>query len=106
MWTLESGESYKAVSMFVYSKPQALDYDGAISGAAKSAKAKVMSQKRITLNGVEGREVLFDAPESIQMRMRLFIVKGRFYQILIVTKSGGISTAAADAFLDSLRITF
>jgi hypothetical protein len=106
MWTLESGEAYKAVSMFTYSKPQPLDYDGAISGAANSVNATVVSQKRITLNGVDGREAIFDAPKSIQMRMRLFIVKGRLYEILIVTKSGGASTAALDAFLDSFRVTF
>jgi hypothetical protein len=105
IWSLEGGESYKAVSMFTYSKPQSLDYDGAIAGAAESAKAKVVNQKQITLNGVNGREVFFEAPEDIQMRMRLFIVKGRFYQAMVVAKSGGVNTPAADAFLNSLRIT-
>src|ERR1700722_2624151 len=94
MWALENGGIYKAVSMFIYSRPQALDYDGAISGAATSAKAKAISQKQITRNGIEGREAIFDAPDNIRMRMRLFIVKGRFYQILVVTQSGDVSTAA------------
>jgi hypothetical protein len=106
MWTLEGGEAYKAVSMFTYSKPQPLDYDGAISRVAKSVNATVVSQKRITLNGVDGREAIFDAPKSIQMRMRIFIVRGRLYEILVVPKSGSVSTAAVDAFLDSFRITF
>jgi GYF domain 2 len=105
LWSLEGNESYKAVSMFIYSKPSPLDYDGAISGAAESAKAKLVSQKRIALNGIDGREALLDAPESIQIRMRLFIVKGRFYQIMFVGRSGGVNTSEVDAFLDSLRIT-
>jgi hypothetical protein len=104
-WSLGNGETHKLVSMFIYSKPQSLDYDGAIAGAAQSANAKVISQKPIKLNGVDGREASFEAPDSMQMRMRLFIVKGRFYQILYVT-SGNTNSTLANSFLDSLRITF
>jgi hypothetical protein len=89
--------------MFIYSKLPSFDYDGAVAGAAESAKAKVVSQKPIALGGLDGREVVFEAPDSLEMRMRLFFVKGRFYQILFVGKSGESGTPAVDAFLDSFR---
>src|SRR5258706_14811082 len=75
-------------------------------GAAESAKAKLVNQKRITLNGVEGREATDDAPGSLQMRIRIFIIRRRFYQIIFVGKSGELSTPVVDTFLDSLRIRF
>jgi len=105
IWSVGNGTSYRAVSMFVYSKLRSFSFDGAIAGAADSAKARVISQRRIALGGLEGREVLFEAPESIEMRMRLFFTRGRFYQVLFVGKSGESSAPAVDAFLDSFRLS-
>ena len=103
IWSVGNSTSYRAVSMFIYSKIQSFDYDGAIAGEAESAKAKVVSQKAIAVSGLDGREVVFEAPDSLEMRVRLFFVKDRFYQILFVGKSGESSAPAVDAFLDSFR---
>jgi hypothetical protein len=104
IWSVESRTTYKAVPMFVYSKVPSFDYDGAVAGAAESAKAAVVSQKRIMLGNLDGREVVLDAPGSLEMRMRIFFVRGRFYQILFVVKSGETAAPAVDDFLESFRV--
>jgi hypothetical protein len=104
IWSVESRTVYKAVSMFVYSEIPSLDYDGAVAGAAESAKAKVVSLKHITQGDLDGRDVVLEAPDSIGMRMRLFFVGGRFYQVLFAGNSSEISAPGVDEFLDSFRI--
>lgn len=102
-WSTGGTTVYKAVSMFVYSKPQSPNFDGAIAGAAAASKAQVVSQKRLSLSGVEGREVVLAAPDSIEMKVRMFYVGARFYQVLLVTKSGSNASLTANEFLDSFR---
>ncbi len=104
IWSVESRTAYKAVSMFVYSKVPSFDYDAAVAGAAESTKARVVSQKRITQGDLDGRDVVLEAPNAMGMRMRLFFVRGRFYQILFVGKSGETSAPGVDEFLASFRI--
>jgi hypothetical protein len=104
IWSVESRTAYKAVSMFVYSKVPSFDYDAAVAGAAESTKARVVSQKRITQGDLDGRDVVLEAPNAMGMRMRLFFVGGRFYQILFVGKSGETSAPGVDEFLASFRI--
>lgn len=105
-WSTGGKTVYKAVSLFIYSKPSSFNFDSAIAGAAESSNAQVVSQKRISLGGVEGREVVFHAPESIGMKIRMFYVKDRFYQVLFVANSGSVAFLSANEFLDSFRFKF
>ncbi len=105
-WSVSTPADDRSVAMFVYASPVAFSYDAEIAATAESAQAKVLSQRPITRGGVEGREVVFEAPQSVHMRARMFFGKNRLVQIIFVGKPGDVGSPAADAFLDSLRLTF
>ncbi|MFZ5736192.1 MAG: hypothetical protein ACOY6K_04840 [Pseudomonadota bacterium] len=102
-WSIGGKTVYKAVAMFVYSKNYKFSFDGAIAGAAQSAKAKISKQQPVTLAGIEGREALLEAPNSMEIRLRFFFVSGRLYQLMIVSRQGETDSLAANAFFDSFR---
>jgi hypothetical protein len=103
-WSLTGVGSYKAVALFIYSKTLSFSYDGAISGAATNSKSTVVSQKNINLNGIDGRDVLFSASDTLQMRTRMFFKNDRFYQIIFVGKPEEVVSSETTAFLGSFRI--
>ena len=82
--------------------------DGARDGAIKSFHGKITEEKKITLDGNPGREFNVDArlKEKIDanMKARIYLVKNRLYQVLVVGEKGKLSTADMDSFVESFKL--
>lgn len=73
-------------------------------GLAEGIEGKVVSERRITLNGHPGREFKI---KSAKMRAlgRLFLVGSRVYILNLMTANGEVNQSAANDYFDSLKIT-
>jgi hypothetical protein len=78
--------------------------DFACEGAVNNARGKLRSEKKIELDGHPGRELIIDTDKEIVIRMRIYAVKQRLYQVMAI--GPGLFTQSQDAtrFLDSLRL--
>jgi hypothetical protein len=78
--------------------------DGARDGAVKKVKGTLRGEKKLTMNGSPGREVVVDTPQ-LSFRNKMFMVKNRLYQVMAVTPKGKDSTADVMKFLNSFKLT-
>jgi hypothetical protein len=81
-------------------------FDDVTSAAATSMRGKVESEKKITLDGkYPGRDVHIPMPNRKGMvRMRLYLVGKRLYQITVAGKVDFVETASPSRFLDSFAL--
>ncbi len=80
--------------------------DGVERGFTMSTSAKLLSRKKISLNGAPGREIVVQAGQNL-MRGRFFVKGNRSYQIVAVSPRAGQAKYRAQIaqVLDSFRIT-
>ena len=82
--------------------------DGSRDGAVSNVHGKLVSETRITLAGHPGRELLIDAkpgdapPGTI--KERIFMVKNRLYQVVVVAPKRRDIATEADGFLQSFKL--
>lgn len=73
-----------------------------------SVNGKLVFETKLTLEGNPGRELLIDikgrSGAEGTAKIRLFMVKNRFYQVMVVARKGAISAQAMDDFLKSFRL--
>lgn len=81
--------------------------DGARDGALGNVNAKLSKEDKIILAKKHpGREIWADLPDKKGMlKMRMFIVKDRLYQIMAVGTKEFIEAEETDNFLKSLELT-
>lgn len=60
--------------------------DGSQEGALRFAQGKLLNQRNISLSGYPGREIEFLNPDGVITKNRVYLVNGRLYQIIVVTK--------------------
>ena len=77
--------------------------NGARDGAA--SKGTIREEKKIALDGNPGREIVIDSPNGIASRMRIYLVKNRFYQTLVSVRKGKENDADVFKMLDSFKLT-
>jgi hypothetical protein len=112
-WLLDEGETAWIVSYNDYN-PGTVGrvgltefYEAAAKGSVTATGGwQVGELKSITLSGISGRELLtaVEGTTQFRVRQRMFTRNDRFYQIVYVGLPGTENSAAAQAFLDSLRI--
>ena len=78
--------------------------DFARDGAVASARGRLLSEKRIEVEGHPAREVVIAGKGETVVRQRLVAVGARLYQIMAVGPAGATSSKEAGAFLDSFRL--
>jgi hypothetical protein len=82
--------------------------DGARDGAVKNVGGKLLEEKKITINGYPGREIKVSAQgengENI-VYARVYLVKNRLYQALVVFPKKILRQADVTKFLTSFRLT-
>lgn len=78
--------------------------DNARDGAVLSAKGKLKSEKKITLGNAPGRELLIESESRGSVRTRLYAVKNRLYQAMVVGPRKLVDSKEAAKFLDSFQI--
>jgi hypothetical protein len=88
-------------------KPERVDtmYAGGIDQAAKSANGTIRSITPYTLGGVSGREAVVDQQDQKgTIRLRIFIVGDRLYQIMYLGPVGTEQGASCLDFLNSFTL--
>jgi hypothetical protein len=82
--------------------------DGARNGAVSNARGKLVSETKVSLGDNPGRELVIDAVSphelAVTIKGRLFMVKNRLYQIMVVSPRGEAGAAGNDAFLKSFKL--
>jgi len=83
--------------------------DGSRDGAVRNANGKLVLENKISLDGNPGRELVIDAKgkggQDATMKARVFLVKNRLYQVMVVAPKGQVSGAEIDDFLKSFKLT-
>jgi hypothetical protein len=80
--------------------------DAARDGAKEKAKAPLLSEQRITLGPHPGRELRFALPlaKGLLLRMRIYLVGQRNYQLLIAGPEKAVEGPSAETFFRSFRL--
>jgi hypothetical protein len=92
--------------VFTSSDPEAL-LDGAQHGAISNVQGEVTSQRKITMNGNPGREIVGTSPsKNIGFTARVILAKPRMY-MLVYTQYDKSKPISEDGkrFLDSFQLT-
>lgn len=82
--------------------------DGSRDGALSNAKGTLLSETRITLEGNPGRELLMETVDEsgrpAAIKGRLFMVKNRLYQVMVVAPRSQTGDKEVDQFLQSFKL--
>jgi hypothetical protein len=93
-------------TVFKASEPEEM-LDGAQRGAIQNVQGEVTSQRKITIDGNPGREIIGTSPSrNIGFTARVFLAKPRMY-MLVYTQYDKSKPISADGkrFLDSFQLT-
>jgi hypothetical protein len=79
-----------------------LDY--ARDGAVSSARGKLRSEKIIKLDEAQpGRELIVEKDGAVVAKIRIYVVKNRLYQVMVLCNGAG-SSKEAGIFMDSFHL--
>ncbi|NJR48229.1 MAG: hypothetical protein HC780_00450 [Leptolyngbyaceae cyanobacterium CSU_1_3] len=83
--------------------------DGARDGAIGNVNGKLVSEAKVSINGAPGRELVIEAKgkngENGTVKARVFLVKNRLYQAMVVAPQAEVNSAEMDKFLQSFKLT-
>jgi hypothetical protein len=107
-WRVEAQVARYIVAIIDCPVPVAPDqvdqlFQGISEGFASSAKGKVKSDKKISLEGNAGREYVIELPNQAIVKNRSYLVKQRVYS-LSVGPLEKIAAEDADRFMDSFKL--
>jgi hypothetical protein len=77
--------------------------NGARDGAVSKVKGSLKTETKTTMNGYPGRELRIEAPGDMVLLARIFIVKERLYQALVVVPKTRADAAENKKFLDGFK---
>jgi hypothetical protein len=79
--------------------------DGARDGAVSNTQGKLLSELIISMDKYSGRELRIEAPDGKHTtRVRIYMVKNRLYQALVVTSKEDSYSSDVTKFLDSFKL--
>ncbi len=78
--------------------------DFAREGAVDNARGKLRSEKKITVDGFPGRDLLIETPKDLAIRMKIIVARRRLYQAMAMGTGRFVHSKDAALFLDSLRL--
>ena len=78
--------------------------DQARDGAIASVGGKKRSEEKIKLKGHPGREIVIEKDSEVVVRMRIYLVKNRLYQVMVLGNGPVFPAKDAGFFLDSFRL--
>jgi len=80
--------------------------DAARDGAVGNIQGRLVSERALSLGGHPGRELqVLSSDGRLALRMRIYLVNSRQYQVVAVAPKELRSTEDRDRFLDSFRLT-
>jgi len=80
-------------------------FRGAVDGAVSNVKGKLLTEKKIELDGFPGREVTVDFQngQAIIM-MKCFLVRNMMYILEIISETGKENNASSSHFYQSFKL--
>lgn len=78
--------------------------DHARDGAVQSSGGKLQSEKRIAFDGYSGRELLIVTDNANTLRIRIFAVRNKLFQVMTVGSRLFTASREATTFLDSFKL--
>jgi hypothetical protein len=78
--------------------------DQARDGAIASARGKKRSEEPLKLKGHAGREVVIEKDGEVVVKMRIYLVKNRLYQVMVLGNGPVFASKDVAIFLDSFRL--
>ncbi|OPY04503.1 MAG: hypothetical protein A4E67_02350 [Syntrophaceae bacterium PtaB.Bin038] len=79
--------------------------DAARDGAVGNIQGTLLSERAVSIGGHPGRELqVLSSDGRLALKMRIYLVNNRQYQVVAVTPKETRSTADRDRFLDSFRL--
>jgi len=80
--------------------------DGARDGAVGNVKGKLLEEKKIKVDAFPGREITFEALGGMFIgRSRIYLVKERLYQVMVLSPKAAGLPKDAGKYLDSFKLT-
>jgi hypothetical protein len=83
--------------------PQKL-LEGAKNGAIKNVKGKLVSETKVSFNGLPARDMVIEVPSEGIITARLIIASPRFYQLMLITPKDKDHKEDISKFFNSLKI--
>lgn len=77
---------------------------GARESVLSKPERKLLSERSVSLGGSPGIEVEIGAPDSFRMKIRVFLVGARLYQIIVAIRSRDRFRASEMDFLESFQV--
>jgi hypothetical protein len=78
--------------------------DNARDGAVQSAKGKLKEEKKILLGAYPGRDLVIESETRGVVRTRIYAVRNRLYQTMIIGPKKAVDSSDAGVFLDSFKL--
>jgi hypothetical protein len=78
--------------------------DNARDGAVAGVKGKLLRQEMLFVHGHPGRELLIKIDDKSMVIMRLYAVKNRLYQLVVVGSEELVTGRDAEKFLTSFKL--
>ncbi|HEY3021991.1 MAG TPA: hypothetical protein VGJ32_17460 [Solirubrobacteraceae bacterium] len=103
------GVAFYALAFVDYPRDKVTDknpdnlLDGARDGAVKKVKGQLIKETKVTMNGSPGRELRIEAPGGMVLHARIYMVRERLYQALVVVPTARADAAENKKFLDSFK---
>jgi hypothetical protein len=113
MFSVTSGMGFYAASFADYPETAMKDavpatvLDGARDGAVKNVQGKLVKEDQIAIDGHPGRYLKIEATpqgQAIDVEARIFLVKNRLYQMIVVRPRGSGGDADVSRFLGSFKL--
>jgi len=84
--------------------------DDTRQGVISSSKGRLVSEQEVSLEGNPGRDIRIEIPENADLpeggsiRVRLYLVRNRLYQLAIFSRSDGAFDRSVSTFLTSFKL--
>jgi hypothetical protein len=79
--------------------------NGARDGAVTNVNGTLVSEEKITMGGYPGRELKISAPGDLSLSARIYLVKARLYQTIVVAHKAKENVGDTKKFLTSFKFT-
>jgi hypothetical protein len=70
---------------------------------SKGAAMKLLDRKLISIEGRPAVEVLLKGDDGVDVKTRLYVLDGKYYQIIVVASEEALKTKEMDEFFDSVK---
>ena len=103
-WGVDVEERHFSITYTEYLTPPAKNYDKNVMLMLKATGGRLVTQAKVSVGDVDGREVITLLPNNTVMRQRLFQVGNRLYQAVYGGPFGTETRADVETFMTSFEL--